>query len=154
MIGFYYAALAGVCAVLGLVYLRRRDTARLSILRETKNKLLPFAGSSASDRFSDQDELWRAIGGARGVVVILCAAGVISSAASRCARRYPAAETVADTIFWGGIWLRVTAIICLLEALMCRISPKCPRWVAGAMVRGYCELVLDLEAAESIGSVT
>lgn len=149
----YYAGLAAVAVLMGAIYVFRGDADKLSLLHETKDKLLPFAGPTASARFADKQELWRAIGGAAGVLKILMAAGAISNMAARCAHKYPNAQTAAETIFWEAMWLRVVAVWCLYEAAMCWMFPKCPRTMAGGLVRLYCDLVLDLEAAESIGSV-
>lgn len=153
MLGLGYAAMAATALLLAAVYVAHGDCMSMDALREMKSTLLPFAGNPAIDLITEKDAIWIAVGGFRGVWAILRSAGTISTMARRCAQLYPEAATAAEAIFMGGIELRIIATLCLIEGAICARSRHFPRAMVGALVRLYCDMMLDLEAAESIASV-
>jgi hypothetical protein len=121
------------------------------IERDLEHRLRPYAGTPQA-RYMDKDELWKAIRGVRGVLVLYWAAGAIATLASREAAKNPARLDAARMIFFDALELRCIAVFALLEAVACVMSPHFPRALAATLVRLYCDLGCKLDALEAIGS--
>lgn len=116
------------------------------------DRLYPFVEHTGPSKYNDEDALWRAIGGVRGVWEIHKQAGMIATLAIRLAKQNTAAQTIAEEILVASFCLRLITPICLLEAYAHRYAPKWPRIEAWAFARLYCDLKLSLDAALTMDS--
>jgi hypothetical protein len=137
------------------IYSRRRSNDNLlkAVNPELAARLMPYAGIPESPVFLDKEELWKAIGGIRGVWGICRAAGAIATLAARIAEAHPEARSAATETLVSASYLRVVAMICLAEAAICNALPMLPRMLAWTLARHYCDLVSTLSAAGDLASV-
>jgi len=145
------AITAGVFSVAFI--LRRRRKSGPVINHELFDRLEPFAAIPILSNHRDKHALWAAIGGGRGLWAIVQAAGEISSLSTLLVAEHPEAQTAKDELFMTAIYLRGLAMLCYAESWVCDLAPACPRIIAFAIVRNYCEMVFSLTATFELCNV-
>lgn len=118
---------------------------------EIAARLLPFTATPENPRHYEKEELWKAIGGTKGLRQIRKAAGAIALIARDIAESKPAARTAAEEIFSTALCVRGAALLCIAEAAVVAMAPSVPRILAWTIAHHYVGLSCALEGIESIG---
>jgi len=148
-----------IACIVWLVSSRRRAPLGIEALLqrahpELADALSPFVAPdpARSYRYLDQEELWRTIGGPKGVREMADAASSVATITRQYAIQRPDLAPKLEAVFIATVYLRILCPFCLFEGVLHRNLPSLPRSFAWAYARLFCDIANSLEAAMTMHS--
>lgn len=110
------------------------------------DQLYPFMGGEGYPPIPEYSDLWKAIGGAAGILHMNAIAMRIYAVSGRLGRIKPAfTREPASDLFWNAIRLFFSTCRCLAEAAIIPQNGSLPRPVALRCARIYCEMATTVD---------